>query len=342
VTDAKHTRAKTIADVARLAGVSKSTVSRALSDSSLIAAETKERIRAIAREHDFQLNMPARRLSLKQSRTVALVTYEYVSGSGIPDAFMLEIISGISSGLHGNDYDLLVVNIDPNDTEWAREYLESGRVDGFILLSVSCTPQHLNALRDLRAPFVVWGMPAGQRGGYSSVVGDGVAGGRMATEHLLRTGKRRIAFLGGPAKDAEVQDRYRGYEEALHAAGMDVDGALVAHASWHQPDSSGGQAMRQLLEGASDIDAVFANSDLLAFAAMQTIREHGRRIPEDIAVVGYDDVSIARHSDPPLTTVRQNGPLAGQLLAENLIQHIRTGAVTNVTIPAELVVRKSA
>jgi DNA-binding LacI/PurR family transcriptional regulator len=333
---------RTIADVARLAGVSKSTVSRALSDSPLIAAETKERIRSIAREHDFQLNLPARRLSLKESRTVALVTYEYVSGKGVPDAFMLEIISGISSGLHDNDYDLLVVNIDPTETDWAREYLESGRVDGFILLAVSCTAQHLDTLLGLHAPFIVWGIPTGQRGGYCTVIGDGVAGGRVATEHLLRTGKQRIAFLGGPARDPEVQDRYRGYQEALRAGGVELDEALVAHASWSRPETSGAEAMRELLERTPSLDAVFANSDLLALSAMQTLRENGRQVPADVAVVGYDDVSMARYCDPPLTTVRQNGPLAGRLLAENLIQHVRTGVVTNVTIPAELVVRGSA
>ena len=100
--------------------------------------------------------------------------------------------------------------------------------------------------------------------------------------------------------------------------------------------------MGTLLERAGDLDAVFVNSDLMAIAAIDELRARGRRVPDDVAVVGYDDISIARYSDPPLTTIRQNGPLAGRLLAENLIQHLRTGAVTNVSIPAELVVRKSA
>jgi DNA-binding LacI/PurR family transcriptional regulator len=100
--------------------------------------------------------------------------------------------------------------------------------------------------------------------------------------------------------------------------------------------------MRALLAQATDLDGVFVNSDLMAIAAIDEIRAQGRRIPEDIAVVGYDDVSLASHSDPPLTTIRQNGPLAGRLLAENLVQQLQTGVVTNVSIPAELVVRKSA
>lgn len=336
-----NTPVHTIADVARLAGVSKSTVSRALNDSPLIGAETKERIRAIAREHRFQMNVPARRLSLKQSHAVALVTYEYDAELSVPDGFMLEIMSGISGALHASDYDLLVIQVSPDDTDWARRYLETGRADGFILLSATCTPRHLRTLVELDAPFIIWGDPPGAHA-YSSVSGDSFTGGKLATEHLLRSGRSRIAFLGGPAAEPEVEDRYRGYEAALREAGTAVEPALVAHADWDQPETSGAAAMRQLLQRGPDLDAVFVNSDLMAFAAMDTIRDHGHRIPDDVAVVGYDDVAFARHSDPPLTTIRQNGPLAGKLLAENLIQHLNTRVVTNVLIPAELVVRRSA
>ncbi len=329
----------TIADIARLAGVSKSTVSRALNDSPLIGAETKERIRAIAHEHRFQLNFPARRLSLKQSKTIAFVTYPYTADLAVPDVFMLEIMSGISSALHANDYDLLVVQVDPSDTAWARRYLDTGRADGFILLSATCTRVHVETLVEEGAPFVIWGVSGAGRG-HSSVTGDGLAGGRVATEHLLRSGRCRIAFLGGPPKEVEVQERYAGYEAALRDAGTAVDPALVAHGDY--TDFSGEAVMRALLERAPDLDGVFVNSDLMAIAAMDAIRDCGRRVPEDVAVVGYDDISLARHSNPPLTTIRQNGPLAGKLLAQSLIQHLQTGVVTNVSIPAELVVRESA
>lgn len=333
-------KARTIADIARLAGVSKSTVSRALNDSPLIGSETKARIRAVARESQFQMNVPARRLSLRQSHTVALVTTEYGAKLSVPDSFMLEILSGISRGLHGIDYDLLMVHADETDLDWTRRYLRTGRADGFILLSPTCTRQQVAKLVELQAPFIVWGVPPGP--GYCTVNGDSHTGGRLATEHLLGTGRRRIVFLGGPAREPEVQDRYRGYEAALREAGAEVDRALVVHGDWERPETSAAAAVRQLRRRAPDFDAVFANSDLLAIAAMDAVREHGRRVPEDVAVVGYDDISIARHSNPPLTTIRQNGPLIGQLLAENLVTHLQTGVVTNVTIPAELVVRRSA
>jgi len=335
---AEPARAHTIADIARLAGVSKSTVSRALNDSPLIGDETKERIRSIAKEHEFRMNVPARRLSLKQSHALALVTYDYKAEMQ-PDVFMLEIMSGISRALHARDFDLLVIQVGEEDTEWPRRYLETGRADGFILLAAMCTKKHLATLVDLRAPFIMWGVPPGSHE-YCTVTGDSFAGGRIATERLVRRGCTRIAFLGGFEWDAEVKERYRGYEAALRDVGQTVDPALVVHAHWSE--ASAAEAMNELLTRAPDVDAVFVNSDRMAFAAMEVIQKHRRRIPDDIAVVGYDDVSIARYADPPLTTIRQSGPLAGRLLAEHLLQHLETGVITNVSIPAELVVRESA
>jgi DNA-binding LacI/PurR family transcriptional regulator len=329
----------TIADIARLAKVSKSTVSRALNDSPLIKEETKDRIRAIARAHNFRLNVPAQRLSLQQSRTIAFVTHAHMECFSVEDLFGLEIMGGISSGLYASGYDMLVVHVDPRGTEWARQYLDSGRVDGFILMTSSRKPSHIKALLKAGAPFIVWGMPLPNYS-YCSVTGDNFAGGRLATEHLLRSGKEHIAFLGGPEEELEVQHRFKGYEAALDEAGRSVDPTLLAYGDF--TGASGRTAMRRLLEQAPGLDAVFVNSDLMAIAAINVIQEHGRRVPEDIAVVGYDDLSIAAYNNLPLTTVRQNIPLAGQLLAQNLIQYLQTGVVTNVTIPVELVVRKSA
>jgi DNA-binding LacI/PurR family transcriptional regulator len=330
---------KTIADIARIAGVSKATVSRALNDSPLVNAVTRERVTAIAREHGFEMNAPARRLSQRQSHVVALVTYAYKASEKVPDAFVLEIISGLTAALHAGGYDLLIIQVDSGDTSWVARYLDSGRVDGFVLLAASCTQEHLVTLEARGAPFVLWGLGSTSRA-YSTVNGDSFAGGRIATEHLLRGGRRRIAFIGGPDFEGEVQDRYRGYAAALSAAGITVDETLVAYA-YYTPES-GATKMRELLERNGDIDAVFVCSDLMAIAAMDVLRAHGRNVPDDVAVIGYDDVAIAAHTVPPLTTVRQPGPLAGRLLAQSLIQQLRTGAVAHASIPAELVVRGSA
>jgi DNA-binding LacI/PurR family transcriptional regulator len=330
---------RTIADIARLAGVSKSTVSRALNNSPLIGEETKERIRAIAREHNFQINAPARQLSMRQSRTIAFVTHAYHQDFSVADLFGLEILGGISSGLAKQEYDLLVIHVDPQDTKWARRYLETGRVDGFILMTSSRKQSHVKALMDLNAPFIIWGVPQpGQN--YCSVTGDNFTGGKMATEHLVGIGRQRIGFIGGPAYELEVQHRLSGYQTALQKAKMSVDPTLIEYGDFS--NTSGAEAIKRLIKKAPDMDAVFVNSDLMAIAAMDAIRAEGRSVPEDVAVVGYDDLSIAEHSNPPLTTIRQNIPLAGKLLAQNLIQYLQTGLATNVSIPVELILRKSA
>ena len=330
---------RTIADIARLAGVSKSTVSRALNDSPLIGEETKARIRSLAREHNFQINAPARRLSMQQSRTIAFVTHAYHKDFSVADLFGLEIMGGISSGLASREYDLLVIHVDPHDNRWARQYFDTGRVDGFILMTATRKQNHVRALLELGAPFIIWGVPQPKQK-YCSVTGDNLTGGRLAAEHLMSLGRQRIGFIGGPRDELEVQHRLTGYESALQEAGREVDRVLIEYGDFS--NTSGAEAMQRLLKKAPDLDAVFINSDLMAIAAMDEIRAAGRRIPEDIAVVGYDDLSIAAHSNPPLTTVRQNIPLAGKLLAHNLIEFLETGMPTNVSIPVELIVRKSA
>jgi DNA-binding LacI/PurR family transcriptional regulator len=331
---------QTIADIARLANVSKSTVSRALNDSPLIKQETKERIRLIARQNNYRINAPARQLSLKQSCTIAFVTHAYDKQCfSVEDLFVLEIMGGIANGLHASCYDMLVVHVDPRDTDWAHQYLDSGRVDGFVLMTSSRKQSHIKALLEMGAPFIVWGLPL-PNSSYCSVTGDNLTGGKLAAEHLIRSGKNRIAFLGGPTDELEVQQRYQGYQSALQAAGRGLDPALLAYGDYSH--ASGQAAMQRLLEQAPDLDAVFVCSDLMAIGAINVIRQHGVRVPHDIAVVGYDDLSIAAFNNLPLTTIRQNIPLAGRLLAQNLVQYLQTGVVTNVTIPVELVVRQSA
>ncbi len=337
----KSKTVQTIADIARLTGVSKSTVSRALNDSPLISAETKERIRAVAKAHNFQMNVSASRLSLQHSRTVAFVVhaYQHQGCFSVIDLFILEVLGAISDTLSTLHYDLLVANIDPHDPDWPYQYLDTGRVDGFILLTSAHKQFHVETLVKMNAPFIVWGMPLRDYT-YCSVNGDNFAGGRLAAGHLLRQGRRRIAFVGGPADEVETQQRHDGYVAALKEHELAVDPALVRYGEWTH--DSGAEQMRQLLAARPELDAVFANSDLMAAGAIGVLNEQGRRVPQDVAVVGYDDLSIARFNSPSLTTISQNIPLVGELLAKNLIQNIETGMVTNVTIPAKLVIRKSA
>jgi DNA-binding LacI/PurR family transcriptional regulator len=323
----------TIEDIAKQAGVSKSTVSRALNDSPLIGEETKQKISAIAKQRRFQINMPARRLTLKQSNTVAFVTHAMHKAISFADLFTMEILGGITAALKEQGYDLLMLFVDPCDTNWPEEHLATGRADGFILMTSTRKQAHVKMLVEMGAPFIAWGVPS-KKYQYCTVTGDDLTGGRLATEHLIGLGRKRIAFLGGPAEEGEVQFRYDGYTEALKAAGRKPDGDYS--------DASGAEKMKELLDRATDLDGVFINSDLMAIAAMKVLRDEGRRVPEDVAVVGYDNLSIAEKTTPPLTSVSQNVPLAGRLLAQNLLQYIQTRVVTHVTVPVELVVRQSA
>jgi len=330
---------QTIEDIAKLANVSKSTVSRALNDSPLIKEETREQIKAIAKENNFCFKATARSLSLGQSHTIAFITHSYSECFSMEDLFSLEIMGGISTGLTALGYDFLVVHVDPHKTDWAHEYLDSGKVDGFILNTSSRKQYHIKALYEMEAPFIVWGVPEPNYC-YPSVTGDNISGGLLATEHLIKIGRQKIAFIGGADYEREVQQRYAGYEKALKNANREVNPLMVTYGDYSL--ASGNTAMELLLEQAADLDAVFVNSDLMAIGAINVIQSKGKRVPEDIAVVGYDDLSIAALNNLPLTTIRQNIPMAGRLLAQNLVQFIKSGVITNVTMPVELVIRKSA
>ena len=330
-------RLRSIDDIARICCVSKSTVSRSLSDSPLVAEKTRERIKAVALEHGFQVNMPARRLSKRSSQTIAFVTHPFHKCFTVADLFGLEIMGGVSRVLAEYRYDLLVVHMDPRDTEWAAQYLHTGRVDGFILMTSERKRTHVDQLLRLGAPFVAWGFGKGK---YCTVAGDDERGGRIATQHLASLGRRNIAFLGGPKVELEVQHRYRGYAEAMREAGLPLDPDLVAYGDYS--DVSGERAMKEILGRGKPVDAVFVNSDLMAISAMGYLRTRGLRVPEDIAVVGYDDLSIAAYSMPSLTTVSQNIPLAGRYLARDLIAYLETGVVTETVVPVELIRRASA
>jgi DNA-binding LacI/PurR family transcriptional regulator len=331
---------QTLDDIARLANVSKSTVSRALNDSPLLSQKTKERIQSIAREHNFQINVPARNLRLRQSHTIAFVTPinfpEFLSAD---DFFGLSLLGSVGQGLHAMGYEMLVVQVKPGDTNWVRNYLDSGRVDGFIIMGSNCNEDLIQILVKKKAPFIAWGAHVSKYN-YCSINGDSILGGELATRHFIQTGRKQIAFLGGLAGELTVEQRFEGYQKALVDAGRTVEPHLIAYGNYSY--DSGTTAMNQLLQQAPDLDAVFVNSDLMAIAAIKVIQESGRKVPQDVAVIGFDDLAIARFNNLSLTTIRQDIKMAGKLLADNLIENIQNGVITNVTLPVELVKRESA
>ncbi|MFN8382473.1 MAG: LacI family DNA-binding transcriptional regulator [Anaerolineales bacterium] len=331
---------QTLDDIARLAKVSKSTVSRALNNSPLLNQTTKEQIQTLARKHNFRINASARNLRVRQSHTIAFVTPDCEPNFFSPESlFGFEILGGIGNELRSLGYDLLIANVNPLDTTSLNSYFGSARVDGFILLTSNNSQSTIEKLIELDAPFITWGVPM-PKFKYCSVTGDNITGGMLATQRLIQIGRQRIAFLGGPPDDQTVQHRFSGFEKALVADKRRTASKRIAYGDYSY--ASGLDAMQRLLRQSPDLDAVFVNSDLMAIAAIKIILESGRRVPEDVALVGYDDVSIAMYNNLPLTTIRQNVPVAGSLLAQNLIRYIKTGEITNVTTPVELVIRKSA
>jgi DNA-binding LacI/PurR family transcriptional regulator len=329
---------KSIQDVAQIAGVSKSTVSRALNNSPLIKSETREAIQAIAREHEFRPSATARNLSLRASRIIGFVNDAYSKGAcHVSCPFSLEIMGGVTIGLHEMGYDLLVIHVDPRDSDWAAQYMDTGRVDGFILMTESGKRSQVDLLVSRGAPFIAWGASSGN---YCTVCGDDRIGGRLACERLLSLGRQRIGFIGGPRVEPEVQGRLLGYQDALKAAGKTFEPRLVVYGDYSE--RAGARGMEELLSRQPELDAVFSNSDVMAIAAMGVLKAQGRRIPEDVAIVGYDDLSLASYVTPALTTISQKIPLAGTLLARDLVAFLEQGIVTHTVVPVELIIRDSA
>jgi DNA-binding LacI/PurR family transcriptional regulator len=327
---------KSIDDIARLAGVSKSTVSRALNDSPLVGESTKERILAIAKAHEFKPSAIARNLSMRTSRTIAFITHAYCAGSDcISDPFSLEIMGGLTIGLHALGYDMLIVHVSPDSDDWASSYLNSGKVDGFILMTSEHKKSHVEALKGIGAPFIAWGLGSGS---YCTVCGDDRKGGRLAAERLISIGRKRIAYLGGPRIELEVKERLRGYSDAMGDAGLEP--AAIGYGDYSERSAE--REMATMLAKAPDLDAVFINSDYMALAAMRVLKSAGRRIPDDVAVIGYDDLAIAAYVTPALTTVSQHVSTAGRILARDLVAYIEKGIITSTSMPVELIVRDSA
>jgi DNA-binding LacI/PurR family transcriptional regulator len=327
-----------MADIARLAGVSVATVSRALNGSPLISKETRQRVEELARSLDYSINVSAQNLRLKHNRTIAVVIpYDQVSRQHISDPFFLAMVGSLADALTERGFDMLLSRVDAESLDSAARVINSGVAIGVILIGQWRHHDQLNQMAARHVPIVVWGTQIPQQL-YCTVGGDNVAGGALATQHLLDQGLRRIVFIGDPQLP-EVSHRHRGYVERLKAAGITPDPKLLVKVPFDADQARAG--ITRLCERGAPFDAVFACSDVLATAAMQVLHLFDRRVPEQVAVVGYDDIEWASHSNPPLTTVRQPIARAGVELVDALLRTIDGGTVPPRTLPVELVVRAS-
>jgi DNA-binding LacI/PurR family transcriptional regulator len=328
-----------MADIARLAGVSVSTVSRALSGSTLINEETRKRIGELARSMNYSINTSAQNLRLQKNQTVAVVVpYDSTSRQHISDPFFLAIVGSLADALTDRGYDMLLSRVDAERLDSAAQLYDSGKAIGVVIIGQWRHHDQLNQLAARKVPVVVWGAQLSQQA-YCSVGGDNIGGGALATRHLLQQGRRRIVFLGD-AQLPEVRLRRQGYAQALQEAGINADVKLELPVPFEIIAARA--ALDRLCASRVRFDGVVACSDLLALQAVQAVRAAGRDVPRDVAVVGYDDMPLATWSDPPLTTVHQPVTLAGAEIVDALLALLRGERAAPRVLPVHLVVRDSA
>ena len=338
----KRSTKPTSFDIAYLAGVSQPTVSRALRGSRSVSLATRQRIEQIARELNYSVDKNASSLRSQRSNTIALLFFEDPTPDGANiNPFFLAMLGAITRASANRGLDLLI-SFQKMEDDWHVRYQDSHRADGLILLGYgdyTLYEQRLSQLVASDTLFVRWGSVRDDNIG-ATVGSDNFGAGQQAGEHLLALGRRRIAFLGQADEHyPEFAERYRGLCAGLTAAGHSADPALQADALSGEDD--GRKAAQQLLDSGADFDAVFAASDLIAIGAIQALSEAGKRVPQDIAVMGFDNIPAASLTTPPLTTLVQDLKTGGELLVESLIAQIEDREMPAGTIPATLVVRKS-
>lgn len=327
-----------MADIARLAGVSVSAVSRALRGSPEIGEETRKRIVELAKSLNYSVNAGAANLRLKQNKTVAVVMpYLHNRRHQLADPFFISLISSIANALSDRGFDTLLCRVNESHTNFADPYF-TGRALGLIFTGHWLPHDRLNELAMSKVPFTIWGERI-ERQLYCTVGGDNRQGGRLATQHLLAQGCKRIAIIGSLAAH-EIRNRHEGYLMALHEAGISPDPALQVESQW-EPDALERNVEALLLSG-TPFDGVFACSDLAAMTVVNVLIRHGMRVPEQVAVVGYDDIELASYFRPALTTIRQPVDAAGTALVDALIDQIEGGEPIPRWLATELIQRESS
>jgi DNA-binding LacI/PurR family transcriptional regulator len=369
----------TLDEVAALAGVGRGTVSRVVNGSPQVSPAARAAVERAIVKLGYVPNRAARSLVTRRTDSVALVvseSEERVFG----EPFFAGIVRGISSGLLETPLQLwLAMAQSPAERERVEHHLTSQHVDGVLLLSLHDSDPLPTLLAERDLPVVLGGRPArmmspkggssnskpvwapapldsldGQGGGPDGHGSDGAkttpwfvdvdnaGGARQAVAHLAASGRRRIASIAGPQDMGVGLTRLAGYREACVEAGLPIDEDLIAYGDFSEP--SGVAAMRQLLARRPDLDAVFIASDLMAVGALRALREAGKRVPDDVAVVGFEDSALARQTDPPMTTVHQPVEEFGRQMARLLVSRIRGDQLSKpyVLLETHLVVRQSA
>jgi DNA-binding LacI/PurR family transcriptional regulator len=337
-----------------LAGVARGTVSRVVNGSPHVSPAAREAVERAIVELGYVPNRAARTLVTHRTDSVALVVSESEERV-FNEPFFAAIVRGISSGLVDTPLQLwLAMAQSPAERERIEHHLTNQHVDGVLLLSLHDDDPLPTVLAERGLPAVLGGRPArmlsadarsrrrGNRAATWFVDVDNAGGARQAVAHLAASARRRVATIAGPQDMGVGVARLAGYREACLEAGLVTNEDLIAYGDFSEP--SGLAAMQQLLSREPDLDAVFVASDLMAAGALRTLRDTGRRVPADVAVVGFEDSAVARQTDPPLTTVHQDVEAMGREMSRLLLSRIRGDEPDppEVLLETHLVIRESA
>lgn len=324
-------------EIARLAKVSKPTVSRALNDSPLVNLATKQHVLAVAKTHGYSVNRNAQNLRNKRINTIA-VSLDFLSHkkNHISDPFIFDLLAGVAEALGDAKQDLLLCSPIHNDTEAFQQILSSKVADGFIVLGQGHRESMLGEFAQDGAPIVVWGAGT-DKTPYCVIGSDNFMGGQLAGRYFLKKGRSRFLFVGD-ATFREIFLRRAGLEKAAEDSKKEItiDDIALSHFSF---ESAFDAANNYLKAVAEPPDAIFAFSDTAAMAFIKALRDNGLIVPEDVSVVGYNDIPSAAYFSPSITTIRQDPYQAGELLVANLMQMLDGIPPKSATIKTELIVR---
>jgi DNA-binding LacI/PurR family transcriptional regulator len=331
--------APTLEQVAERAGVSRSTASRAINGGLRVSPEALASVEAAVNDLGYSPNRAARSLVTKRTDSIALVVPE-PDERVLSDPFFAGTLNGLSTSLVDSDIQVVLVIARPGESERTVRYLRNGHVDGAIVVSHHANDELDRALQISHVPNVFVGRPlSADERDVQYVDTDNVEGGRLATQHLIDRGCTRIGTIAGPADMSAGIDRLTGWRHAMHTAGMKDDAVVYGDFTM----ASGTIAARELLARYPDVDAIFIASDLMAAGALSVLAEHGKEVPGDVAVVGYDNLGVAASTTPPLTSVIQPVVAMARAAGARLLDQLNGAPPSPPLIFApELVIRASA
>lgn len=333
------TRPVTLDDIARLAGVSTSTASRALADSPLISQQMRATIKALAAKENYVAPERRRRTMTTGQPLIMVVMPPYAAQHvyKLAEPFMLSLLGGITIAMRERHQNFTIAHQVPLNEADLNAFVEGNPDGGFIFLGQTQYHEALNKQFAAGRAFSVWGseMP-GQK--YCSVGSDNFVGSQRLTNHLLRIGRKRLAFIG-EAPYSVIVDRFEGYKSALAANGIPLDPNLIKASDIKF--ESAAESIDDLMDRNIRFDGIVAASDLLALGAIKALHRRGVKVPDDVAVVGYDDVDSASYTSPALTTVPQDVTIAGRLLVSKVVRQLSGFPATSERLPTELIIRES-